>query len=631
MDPEAERVLRAYAIAATRKINLPVRSYLDELEAILNVTPSRAREVAETYRRNTYRPTNFQLRQSEGLYLGMYNAVLDTGSPINIGKLRDEIKEKGMIEAIVGGITFKPVKVSTRFGRFKKTFEFTKEYGPKNLRTNVPNSRLSALEFLVKLKKGNKVQGASFTLFNTGRVRFSAGYLDGDQSEPAQMVRYISENYFPIQRGVQIKVNNITSEIKLGVPIDIELLFSLLDVSEGLAKFQGNVLKATFEPERNKFLTKQKKDSPFLYVSFGDKFTLLLSRNGSIIIEGAKDIQEAARITKSFIDVLKETGVLEARRNQRNISISPKMSKLARREDNKPAPSITRRGTTCPPARCPVPYSFQGKCPQGPNYYVRPNPQGQPCCYKIPKRLDYIEKKVEERYNKANVKVPESVRKTFGFGRNTNNKANNVGKAAPKDIRFFYDQSIGKNKKNPVGFKIGSRQCSRYSKVALVDIASRLGMGLPSKVTKPRLCELIQEFVMKKGMLNKNLPIHGANSNLKLGDRICKTYKKSTLIKFASEMGETVDQSMTKEDICKRIERAAKKIRNTASPAAPAKSNSASTAASNLLAQLGGGSAKSNSASNLLAQLGRESAGSNSNENFNYFMNLAKKLKNKNR
>ena len=616
MDPEAERVLRAYAIAATRKINLPVRSYLDELEAILNVTPARAREVAERYRKDTYRPVNFQLRQSEGLYLGMYNAVLDTGSPIDIGKLRDEIKAKGMIEATVGEITFKPVKVSTRFGRFDKTFEYTKEYGAKNLRTNIPNSRLSALEFLIKIKKGNKVQGASFTLFNTGRVRFSAGYIEGEPTEPAHMVRYISANYYPIPRGTQININNITSEIKLGVPIDVELLYSLLDVSEGLAKFEGYVLKATFEPERNKFLTKDKKDSPFLYVSFGDTFTLLLSKSGSIVIEGARDIREAAQVSRRFIEVLKDTGILEARRNQKNISISPKPSKLARREDNKPAPSITRRGTTCPPDRCPVPYSFQGKCPQGPNYYVRPNPQGQPCCYKKPKRTDYIEKKVEERYKRANVKVPASVRQTFGFGQNTNNKANNVGKVAPKNLRFFYEQSVGKNKKNPVGFKIGSRQCSRYSKVALIDIATRLGMGLPSKLTKPRLCELLQNFVT----LNKNLPIHGSNNSLKLGDRLCKTYKKSTLLKFASEMGETVDKSMSKEEICKIIERATKKISNEASPAA-------SSAASNLLAQLGTGSAASSAASNLLAQLG---AGSASNENFNYFMNLAKKLKNKN-
>ena len=341
-----------------------------------------------------------------------------------------------------------------------------------------------------------------------------------------------------------------------------------------------------------------------------------MSKSGSIVIEGARDIREAAQVSRRFIEVLKDTGILEARRNQKNISISPKPSKLARREDNKPAPSITRRGTTCPPDRCPVPYSFQGKCPQGPNYYVRPNPQGQPCCYKKPKRTDYIEKKVEERYKRANVKVPASVRQTFGFGQNTNNKANNVGKVAPKNLRFFYEQSVGKNKKNPVGFKIGSRQCSRYSKVALIDIATRLGMGLPSKLTKPRLCELLQNFVT----LNKNLPIHGSNNSLKLGDRLCKTYKKSTLLKFASEMGETVDKSMSKEEICKIIERATKKISNEASPAA-------SSAASNLLAQLGTGSAASSAASNLLAQLG---AGSASNENFNYFMNLAKKLKNKN-
>jgi hypothetical protein len=43
-----------------------------------------------------------------------------------------------------------------------------------------------------------------------------------------------------------------------------------------------------------------------------------------------------------------------------------------------------------------------------------------------------------------------------------------------------------------VGDKIDSRQCLRYTKVALVDIARRLRLKLPLKVTKPILCDLIK-------------------------------------------------------------------------------------------------------------------------------------------
>jgi hypothetical protein len=42
------------------------------------------------------------------------------------------------------------------------------------------------------------------------------------------------------------------------------------------------------------------------------------------------------------------------------------------------------------------------------------------------------------------------------------------------------------------GNKIDSRQCLRYTKVALVDIARRLRINLPQKLTKPILCDLIR-------------------------------------------------------------------------------------------------------------------------------------------
>jgi TATA-box binding protein (TBP) (component of TFIID and TFIIIB) len=649
MDPEVEKVLQAYAIAKTKKIQLPTRMYLDELEALLDVTPARAREIGNSY---SYKPVNFELRQSEGLYLGMYNAVMDVGQTTSIANIRDSVKEKGLVEKEIGGLKFKPVKVTARYGRFKPTFVYTREYGAKNLNTNVPNSRLSALEFLIKISKGNKVQGASFTIFNSGRIRFSAGYIDGNSNEPALLARYISENYFPIPRGTDIVVNNITSEIKLGATVDVGLLYSLLDVGKDLAKFDDYSISVTFEPERNRFIAKQKKNSPFLYVSFAkdkkEKFTLLIAQNGSIMLEGVENMREISRVVRRFINVLKETGILKAGNNRKNITISPKPSKLARRADNKPAPEVTRRGTTCPPNRRPVPYSFQGKCPKGPNYYVRPNPQGQPCCYKKPKSSDYIVNKLEARYKRANVKVPNSVRKAFGIGKNTDNKANNVGKSAPTNLRFYYNDTIGKNKKNPVGFKIGSRQCSRYSKVALIDIATRLGMGLPSKVSKPRLCELIAEHVKAKGLnttnkvsgnravnVGKNLPVVGKNNKLRLGDRLCSSYPKKTLVKYAKVLGENVDDSMSKDDICKRIQVAANKMRlpkafvpTPAAVASASAASSASTAASNLLNMLNGsaGSSASTAASNLLNQLNNNN---NSNENFNYFMDFAKKLKNK--
>jgi hypothetical protein len=69
-----------------------------------------------------------------------------------------------------------------------------------------------------------------------------------------------------------------------------------------------------------------------------------------------------------------------------------------------------------------------------------------------------------------------------------------VGRSSLDNLFITFDKKVGKNKRNPVGLKIGSRQCSRYSKVALVDIAHRKGIELPKKVTKPILCEILAKF-----------------------------------------------------------------------------------------------------------------------------------------
>ena len=388
-------------------------------------------------------------------------------------------------------------------------------------------------------------------------MRFSGGYIDGSPNEPASLVRYIEKIVNLKLSDEPIKINNVTSEIKLGAKIDVAQLHSLLDVGEGLAKFDGYVLKSTYEPSRNVFLAKNKKDSPFLYVNFGNKFTILLTSKGSLVIEGTEAPGKRLATIKRFINFLKIAGILTPTR--RNVTPSPKPSKIARRANNKPAPNVTRRGTTCPKESRPVPYSFQGKCPQGNGYYVRPNPQGQPCCYKIPKRVEYMRNKVAERYRRANVKVPDNVRKIFGIGLNTNQKPENVGRKAPTNLKFEMNKDLG--------FKIGSRQCTRFTKVSLVDMALRLGIVLPQKVTKPILCELIAKHVQ--------------TNKLTLSGRLCTSYKRSTLVKYAKELGVRgqVLETGSKDDICRAI----------------------------------------------------QSKANNVDENFNYFMNLAKQLKNKNR
>jgi TATA-box binding protein (TBP) (component of TFIID and TFIIIB) len=536
-------VLRSYAIATSGGIQLPSRVYLDELRAILDITLGRAREIAEEYKKKIYRSVNVNIRQSDGLYLGMYNATLDIGRVIDLLPIKERIIGMGFTSKKVGAYTIKAVRMTLRYGRFKKAFEYTKEYGGRNL-SNVPTSKVSSLELIIKIKKGTKIQGASISIFNTGRVRLSSGYIDGAASEPTSLLQYVDSLTGLTMASKPVKINNITGEIKLGATIDLDQLYALLNVTKGAAKFDDMVLQATFEPARNVFLTKAKKDSPFLYVKFGDRFTILMAKNGTIIVEGAEAPQKTSATVKRFVEFIKTVGILTPTAG--GVRPDPKPSKLARRADNMPAPDITRRGTTCPIGKRPTPYSFQGTCPQGDGYYVRPNPQGQPCCYRIPQRPEYLRNKVASRYARANVKVPESVRKIFGIGLNTNAKANNVSKNTPTNIAFT------QNKK--VGFKIGSRQCSRYTKVALVDLAMRLGMSIPSVISKPVLCAAISDFVKKnKKTVAPMYMIDGKASN---------TYKKSTLVKYAKTLGVTKVNG-TKEELGKEIKRAANKMMNT--------------------------------------------------------------------
>ena len=671
---EALSLFKSYAIGTSPGVQLPTGFYIKELSDITGLGVNEVRKIAADFKAKFFKPSNINISKRIAGYLGMYNATLDIGDLVDLMELKKKVDEKGLKEKTVDGYTIKGLKFTARYGRFKPVHQYTEEYGPKKL-LNIPDSQISAVELTAKVKKDGIIQGASFTVFKSGKVRFSGGYTDGKDAEPRALIRYADSILELGMANKNFTINNITSEVKVAANIDILQIFETFDVSTSLARFDGFDVKVVYEPTRglNQLLKKNRKDSPFLYVKFNDKsenskFTLLLSANGSMIMEGVSDMRRAAKTTERFIEFMKAAGMLSKGKNV-NLAISPKATKIARRLNMKPAPDVTRRGTTCPKDKRPVPYSFQGTCPGGNKEYVRPNPQGQPCCYRIPKRVDYLRNKVANRYARANVKIPNKVKQLFGITDSAGAKNNNVGRAAP-DFKFYFNDSIGKNKKNPVGFKIGTRQCMRYSKVALVDIATRMGIANPADLPKEKICEAIARKAKGKNSnvtakvsgkrvvnVGDGMPVIGKDKKLRLGKRLCESYKKEVVMKYAKAMGADVNDKMSKSELCKAIELKANKIRpKPKSPAVSAANmmNSAKSNASNNLNRLLAGSAKSNTNSlnrllagsaksntnsaksnasnnlnNLLASV-RKGANSN-DENFNYFMNLAGKLKNNNR
>jgi hypothetical protein len=353
-----------------------------------------------------------------------------------------------------------------------------------------------------------------------------------------------------IPNNAEPMINNMTGSYRINMSPSLVQIYGVFDpaVVKGLTQYRGMEISVKYEPEAGQAIArrKQRKNSPFLYINFDNKFSIVLSTGKSVQIEGSVDLPTAVGVAKDFMEELKNGLLLEGSlANNLNANSVPKPSKVTRRADNLPAPDVTRRGTSCHPSRRPIPYSFQGKCPQGDKFYVKPNPQGQPCCYRIPKSTIYSTKKIESAYSKAGVRVPENVRRIFGIGRNTNNKPLNVSKNSLKIETYTNDKS---------GFKIGSRQCTRYSKVALMDIAKRMGVkNVPKVISKPKLCKMIEDTAKAGGMNRTNEYTRKAlivRGRLMIGRRFCDSYPKNEIIKFARTEGVKLDENMTKEEMC---------------------------------------------------------------------------------
>jgi TATA-box binding protein (TBP) (component of TFIID and TFIIIB) len=474
--------------------------------------------------------SNIELKISP-LVFGLYNAVVDVGHEINIPSIVKKVEDNGLANRN----DIKVTEFSSRFGKFQTALKYTKEYGMSG---NATNKKLASADFKIKMGSG----GASLSYFKSGKVRFSGGH----SVEPKKLLKFFSENYYTIPPNSEIKFNNVVAEFKIGFRLKTSLIYDMF--AEAIeSSFKGEVVVAKWNAKRK-----------LLYLNFGKKFSATIANSGIVQIKGTTDVEEAYKLLKQFFNVLKTFDFLEISGNaNQNTNIgSPKNTKIARRLNNMPAPNVTRRGTTCPMDRRPDPYSYEGKCGI-PGCYIKPNPQGQPCCYTIPKSIKYSQNKVENAYRKAGVKVPANVRKLFGIGHDTNNRPANVA-----NKKVVLNLKLRTNNKS--GFMINSRQCLRYTKVALVDIAHRLKIPLPSKLTKPVLCALIKEHKPAKPaepVEPPRLMSGNTNKNFRLGGRKCSSYPRETLVKFAEELKGKVPESATKEEICTMIRMLSKKLR----------------------------------------------------------------------
>ena len=198
------------------------------------------------------------------------------------------------------------------------------------------------------------------------------------------------------------------------------------------------------------------------------------------------------------------------------------------------------------------PDSFEGKCQPG--YYCRPNAQGFPTCYKIPKINESSRKTVIEAYK--GLTMPESVRRLFGI-----KELKKVEK--PVDI-VFEKQTVGKRVLDIL--KIGGRQCSRLTEDQLEDVARRNQIpGVKKGMGIAKMCGLIGASI-KKQEVRSAFTLEGVKYYVE-GERIrgaprsngkpnpgrkCDTIPTATLYKYAKAMGIDV-AGKSKPQICKEM------------------------------------------------------------------------------
>ena len=466
-----------------------------------------------------------------------------------------------------------------------------------------------SIDFKLRITKNNDTSGVSFTVFRNGSMRASGGFLDveiaterrsaGAVAEMKRQVKvvhtFLVEKYkIPSDK---LDFNNITASFNVNTDIPIKSLVQRLP--------PGKIKKANLK-KRPRIV------GGIAIIPLGD-VTLRLTSSGKCQISNVTDPSSLwnaySKIAYKYIrDNVK--GPYRQMANRTTQSNSP--SKITKRVTNTAAPEVLKRGTTCPKSRCPEPYSFQGKCPKK-DQYVRPNPQGQPCCYKIPKNATYIQNKVKNAYKRANVKVPNAVKNIFNVPNRVNGRNNTTSSSNQNFIRTHNDPTITNayitnmnrllnaykaKRKNPAGlwiiktvrgdkfefpmkeedlikkargradwyepdvskFMIRTRQCTRYTKVGLYDIAKRLGLtSIKPNMKKTELCHIIRKKVRgtvmnttktasagglmavtvkdtgKRGDIDR--AITGKDTTLRIGARDAATFPIDKLLDFARQLG----------------------------------------------------------------------------------------------
>ncbi len=482
--------------------------------------------------------------------------------------------EPGKNSVKIGNLTYTITEISLKGAKFRKLLTLTKEYEQiRNSRVkNLASTKHTSMK--MKISDGKVTMGGTVTHHaSSGKITLSGGYIDCNQkndfsgltSQPRNLLKAFLELIGDSEYGRNLDMNVTNVTLNARIPYELK----------GLRSING-YRSETANPELNTThrITYKLPSGSGVRLSY-TKRTKLINLAIQDGLKSKSDVQSAVRETKTLVSKMEAAGMIKKVTGL--VAPAPRGGKVVRRVNgNVAAPDVTRRGTTCPPSKRPVPETFEGKCPSG--QYARPNPQGNPCCYKLPKNTKHMAQKIKGYYNTAGVKVPSSVKALFpGVSFNDANRNKN----RPRGQANIQIQGMKAKIRNADGkmqevntIRIGSRQCERYTKQQLVDIVSRMERraevktnvpgGLDfSRMNKGQLCEFIKQY-HKGTSANKTttkyttgFTIGGKFMELKpgvIGRRVASTYTKPELVKFAHKMQIAVTNSLPKTDILRAIE-----------------------------------------------------------------------------
>lgn len=311
-------------------------------------------------------------------------------------------------------------------------------------------------------------------VFKSGKVTFTGGYPDGARSmyqTPLSIVRRI------LGSGTLKNFKVATATIQLRTNLRLVKTF------DQLRSYIGGRFYVSVSAFEDSFITLKMETEQ-----------VKIFRNGQIQISNIKN-PTRAKIASSRVKRL----IVELAQNgfyTQTANVPKKKRKTAaqKRHTGQIAPNIQKRSTTCPKDRRPDPYSFGGN-PIGPDYYIGANPQGLPCCYKIPKKIAYLRPKIIARFSELGIRIPISTKRAFGIEMNNSSRPINVSNKEPLDIPIYMDKGQ---------LKLGTRQAKRWPLVKLVDIAQKLGSTqIRGGISKDTVIEIIRQEANRKGLFGQ--------------------------------------------------------------------------------------------------------------------------------